>query len=103
MDYIFNTDYIRFSQSVFNDIIATDWNTLSINFSKSSLVDELSDRLEVRVTPCNVWLTNSQHVDGGLVEFYKYSIVNLQEPEELEYFTYFRGHFVDTTKKNNVS
>lgn len=99
MNQVLNTNDSRLAQSVFNNLIAGDWNPLTIDLSKTPLVDQLPDWLQVRVTPCNVRLTDSQHVNGGLVQSHKHSIVDLKQSEQLEHLAHFRSHFVDT--KNN--
>ena len=38
----------------FNYIIACNWSTLSINFDKSSFVDQISNRFQVDWSPSNV-------------------------------------------------
>jgi hypothetical protein len=44
------------------------------------------------------WLltTNSQHVDGGLVELDKDAVVDLPQPEELQNLAHLGSHLVDT-------
>lgn len=99
MNQIFHTNYSRFAQPVFNQLIASNRNALAVNLSKSTFVNQFSNRFEVRITPCNVRLTNPQHVDGGFVQLYEHTIVDLAKAEQLEDFAHFGGNFVDT--KNN--
>ena len=47
----------------------------------------LAHTLQVRVTPCDVGLGNTQHIDGGLVQSDKHSVVDLSQSEQLQYFT----------------
>lgn len=96
MDQVFSTDNFKFAKFVFNDLIASDSNALSINLGESTFVDQFTYRLQVGVSPCNVGFTDTQHVDGGLVEFDENAIVDLAQAEQLEYFTYFWCNFVDT-------
>ena len=86
------------SQTIFNNLIAGNWDTLPIYFSKTSLVDKFPNGLQVRVTPCNVGLTNSQHVDGGFVQLDKHTIVDLEQTEQLEDLAYLGCHFNNTKK-----
>lgn len=71
---------------------------MTVNFSVTSFVHKLFNRLEIGVSPGDIRLDNSQHVDGGFVELDEDSIVDLQQTEQLQYFPYFGGNFVDTEK-----
>lgn len=69
----------------------------------TTFVDQFANWFQVRVSPCNVWLSNTQHVDGGFVQFDENTIVDLTQTEQLQHFTYFWCYFVDTEMewKNN--
>jgi len=84
MDQIFHTDDVVGSQFAFNDVVAGQRNATSTDLGVSSLVDEVSHALQVGVSPGNVWLTDSQHISGGLVELDEDSIVDLEQAEELQ-------------------
>lgn len=48
----------------------------------------------------DVRLDNSQHVDGGFVELYKNSIVDLEETKKLKNLANTRTHSIDTEERN---
>lgn len=49
-----------------NDVIAGEGDAASTGLGETSLVDKISDTLQVGVAPGNVWLTDAQHVQGSL-------------------------------------
>ena len=67
-----------------------------INLGKSSLVDQVTYALQVGVAPGNIGFTDTEHVDSGLVQFDKHSVVDLSQPEKLENLADLRCYFVDT-------
>jgi hypothetical protein len=71
-------------------------DALLVDAAISSLVDKFTDCLEVRVSICNVWFNNPEHLNRGFCEANEDSIIDLEEAEELERFTRLRGDFVDT-------
>lgn len=98
MDQIFSTDNVSVTKFIFNDLIAGNWYTLSFQFSKATFVNQFSHTFQVWITPGDIWLANTEHVNGGLVKFNKHTIVNLSETEQLQNFTNFRCYLVDTKK-----
>jgi len=72
-----------------------------INLGESTLVNQFSDALQVGITPSNVWLADTQHVHGSLVQFNEHSIVNLSQSEELKRLSYLRVDLVNTTNSDD--
>merc|ERR1712180_122208 len=83
VDQILNTDDPTGSQYLFNNFIVTDGNALVVHLCKSSLVDQLSDGLQVGVTPSYERLHQTQHVQGAFVEFHESSVVDLSKTKKL--------------------
>lgn len=86
-------------QLALDEEVVGDGNALSLDLQETSLVDQIPDGLEVGVTPGDVGLTDSQHINGGLVQLHKYPIVDLPQAEELQDFADFGSNFVDTGQK----
>ena len=61
----------------FDNGVACDWNTLTIDLGESTFVDQFADRLEIWISPGHIRLNDTEHVDGSLVKFDKDSIVDL--------------------------
>ena len=62
----------------------------------ASFVHQVPDRFQIRISPCDVWLSNTQHVDGGFIELHKHTIVDLSESEQLHHLSRFWWHTIDT-------
>merc|ERR1719443_2177811 len=97
VDEILHADDSHLAELSLDDVVGGDGGTVSINLDKSTLVDEVTDRLEVGASVGDVGLTDSEHVLGGLVDLDEDSIVDLSQPEELKDLLDLGGHLVDTT------
>lgn len=68
IDEIFNAlNTITGTQFTLDNKVVGDWNTLAGMLHISALVNQLLDRLQGWIAPGNVWLSNTQHIDGGFV------------------------------------
>lgn len=74
----------NFSEGTFDDGVLLEWDSLAVDLSMSSLVDQLSDSLEVRVSPGDERLSDVEHHNSGLVELDEGGVSDLSESEELE-------------------
>lgn len=54
---------------------------------KSTFVDQIANRFQIGITPNDERIGNTEHADGGFVQFHKHSIVDLQKAQELESFS----------------
>jgi len=100
---IFNADKLEFAQVLFNDAVVGNGDSLLVDLPKSSLVDELSNGLQVGITISNVWLDQSEHLSGCLGQFDEHSIVNLSQSQELQDLSGLGVESVDTSDSNNKS
>jgi len=101
MDKVFNTDNVVLAERLFNDRVVVDRNTLLVNLGISTLVDQLTDGLQVGITVGNVRLDQLEHLRGSLVKTDKDTVVDLQKTQKLENLTGLGGNVVDTTDTNN--
>ena len=53
---------MRLTQLPLNDVVAGERNTPSTRLGEASLVDQITNALEVRVAPRDVRLANAQHI-----------------------------------------
>ena len=81
---VFNADDALVAECAFDDGVVGERGSSLLHLAVATLVDEVPDSLEVWVTVGNVWLDDSDHVDGGLVHLDKDGVVDLEETEELE-------------------
>lgn len=81
---------------LFNDWIAGNRYTLPTYFCKSSLVDQFSNWFQIGISPCDIRFNNTKHVNCCLVQLQKYTIIDLLQPKQLKYFTYFGSNLIYT-------
>lgn len=81
IDNVLHTSDADLSKSLINNLIWRQWNSLSVELSESSLVDQALDGLSRWVSVGNVWLNSSKHVHGGLVVFKEDGMSYLEESE----------------------
>lgn len=67
MNQIFHTNDIVLLQTFLDHTVGRQWNSLAIDTAKTSLVNELPDGLQTGVAPCNVRLSNAEHIDCRLI------------------------------------
>jgi hypothetical protein len=96
VDQVLHADNAVLSQVGFDDRVIGESNALLIDLSVSTLVDEFTNRLQVRVSIGNPWLDNLEHLESGLCHANKDAIVDLKETEELEDLSGLWCDLVDT-------
>lgn len=98
VDEILNADDAVLAKGGLNDGVVGQSNTLLLDLSVSTLVDELLDGLQVGVTVGDPGLNNLEHLSDGLGDLQEDTVVDLEETEQLEDLAGLRGHLVDTRK-----
>lgn len=96
VDQILHTDDTELAEALLDDLIVGQGDTLTINLTVTTLVDELADRLQVGLTVGNVGLDKLEHLLGGVGELDKGSVVDLTETEELHNLAGLGAELVDT-------
>ena len=97
VDEILNADDAVFAEVLLDERVVGESNALLVDLSVSTLVDELTNSLEVGVTVGDPWLDDLQHLKGGLGQANEDTIVDLKETEELEDLARLRSNLVDTS------
>ena len=72
---IFNAGKAELAEGSLNNRVVTERNSLAIDLTVASLVDELSDQALGGVSVGNVGLNSSDHVHGGLVKSDEHTVV----------------------------
>ena len=85
------------AEDLLNELIVGKGNSLTVDLSITSLVDEGADGLEVGITVHDVGLDSTEHLNGRLVELNKDGVVDLSETEELKDLADLGVSLVDTT------
>lgn len=96
MDQIFNRDDTIFAKAFLDELVVGQRDALTIDLSVSTLVYELTNALEVRLTIGDPRLDDAKHLESSLGEANKDAVVNLEETKELENFARLGGDLVDT-------
>ena len=93
---VFHADNAVLAEVLLNDLVVGKSNALLVDLSVATLVDELTDSLEVGVTVGDVGVDNSQHLLGGLGETDEDTVVDLEQTEKLQDLTGLGSDLVDT-------
>lgn len=72
------------AEGVLDDLVVGDGNSLPVHFGIASLVDQLADGLSSGVSVGDIWFYLSDHVDGGLIQLHKGSVVELSDSQQLQ-------------------
>ncbi len=101
VDQILNTNDSELTKGLLNDGIVSNGNALLVDLGESSLVNELTDRLEVGVSPGNVGSDPLEHLESGLVQANEGTRVDLGQTEELQDLAGLGGKLVNTLQSND--
>lgn len=101
MNQILHADNAVLAQVVLNQLVISQRDSLLVDLAVSSLVDQLSDGLEVWVAIGDVRVDDSQHFLCGLGKPDEDTVVDLEKSKELENLSWLRGNLVDTLDSDN--
>ena len=101
VDQILHTDNAVLAEGLLDDGVVGQGNTLLVDLSVTTLVDELLDALQVGVTVSDPGLDDLDHLLGGLGELDEDTVVDLEETEELEDLAGLGGDLVDALDADN--
>jgi hypothetical protein len=96
VDEVLDADDAELAEVLLNEVVVGDRQALLVDLSVTTLVDELTDGLQVGVTVCDERLDDLQHLGGGLGEPDEDAIVDLEKTEELEGLALLGVDLVDT-------
>ena len=97
VDQILHADDAVLAKAILNDGVVGKSNTLLLDLSVSTLVDKLTDGLEVGVSVGDPRLDDLQHLEGSLGHADKDTIVDLEKTEELKDLSGLWCDLVDTS------
>lgn len=101
VDQILHADNAVLAEGLLNDLVVGKRDTLLVDLSVTTLVDELTDTLEVGVTVSDVGVDDGQHLLGGLGETDEGTVVDLDQTEKLQDLARLRSNLVDTLDTDN--
>lgn len=96
VDKIFHADNAVLAEVLLNEGVVCERNALLVDLSVTTLVDELTDSLQVGVTVGDEGLDDLEHLNGGLGEADEDTVVDLEKTEELEGLALLGVDLVDT-------
>ena len=97
VDQILNADNAILAKRVLDNGIIGESDTLLVDLSVSTLINELTNSLEVRVSISNPRLDDLQHLEGSFGHANEDTIVDLEETKQLEDLARLWCDLVDTT------
>lgn len=95
---IFNGENIVLAKFLLDDRVVLERNTLLVDLTVTTLVDQFTDGLEVWFTVGDVWLDHLEHLLGGSVDLDEDTRVDLEKTEELHDLTWLWSNVGNTTK-----
>jgi hypothetical protein len=101
VDQILHADNAVLAKGLLNDLVVGERDTLLVDLSVTTLVDELTDALKVGVTVSDVGVDDGQHLLGGLGEADEGTVVDLDQTEKLQDLAGLRSNLVDTLDTDN--
>jgi hypothetical protein len=113
VDKILNGEDIVLAKSLLNDLVVGEGYALLVDFAVAALIDQLTNRLEVRLAAltsdrvstfavnehipiCDVGLNKTEHLLSSPCHLDKHAVVDLEQTEELQNLAGFGCDFVDT-------
>lgn len=101
MDEIFHADDVLVTKSFADDVVVGQSDSLLVDFTKTTFVDEFGGGLESRSAVSDVGLDATEHGHGSVVDFEEDTVVKLTETEKLEDFLGLGVHSHDTSDADN--
>jgi len=98
VDQVLNANNTVLAKVVLDQLVVGESDALLVDLAVSTLVDQLTDGLEVGVAVSDVGVDNGQHFLGSLGQLDEGTVVDLEEPEELEDLARLGGNLVDTAQ-----
>lgn len=83
VNQVFNRLDTVFTQVSFNESVVTQSNSLLVDLTETSLVDQFSNGSQRWVTVSNVWFNQLQQFSGSLSDFDENTSVDLQQSQQL--------------------
>jgi len=103
VDQILDTGNALLTEDTSDDRVVIESNSLSVDLTEASLVDEFADGVASGVTIGNIRLDHADHVDGGAVELDEDTVVELSKSEELHDLLLLGWQLVNTSGSDNKS
>jgi len=87
VNQVFNTNNVVLFKSAFNNVVASNGHSLTIDLSKTTFVNQFSHGLEIGITISNIRFNEGQHLLGSFGKSNKYTVVNLSQSQKSKNFS----------------
>lgn len=101
VDQIFSADQTKAAQLFLDEFVVLELDSLSVDLSISSLVDEVRDSLLGWVSEGDEWLNFLKHFHGGVVKLDESGVVELWESQKSQGLLHVWVVLVDTSDSHN--
>jgi len=101
VDQVFDANDILFAEILLNNGVVGDRQTLSLDLGISALVNQLTDSLQTRITPSDVRIGDTKHLDSSFVQLDKNTVVDLTQTKKLKDLARGRMNLVDATNSDD--
>lgn len=101
VDQVVNRDDAELAQVSLNDSVVGQSNSLLVDLTVTSLVNQLSDSGVRWVTVSNVWLDQLQQLGGSLGDLDEDTSVDLVQSQQLHDLSWLWSNLVDTLDSDN--
>lgn len=96
VDQVLHGDDTVLTQSSLDDLVVRQSNSLGTNLTVTSLVEQLSNGGQVRVTVSDVWLSQLEQLRGSLGDLDEDTSVDLGQSQQLQNLSWLRWDLHDT-------
>lgn len=101
MDQVINGQDTVLTQMLFDDLVVGQGNSLLVDLTVTSLVDQLSGGRVGWVTVSNVWFDQLQKLSSSLGDLDENTVVDLVQSHQLQNLSLLWSHVVDTLDSND--
>ena len=78
MDQVLHADDTKFAQTILENLVVGQWDTLLVDFAVTALVDQVADCFDRRVAVGDVGFHDFEHFGGCFGDFYENAVVDLK-------------------------
>lgn len=101
VDKVLDRDDTVLAKVLLDHAVVRDRDALTVDLGVTALVNELANRLQVRLTVRHVRLNELKHLLRSIRELHKAAVVNLAETQQLHDLLRLRRDVADTAETNN--
>lgn len=101
VNQVFDRDDAKFAELLLNYGIVTQGDALTVDLGVATLVDQLTNGLQVRLSVGDVGFDQLQHLLSGLRQLDKHTVIDLQKAQQLQDLAGLRSNVGNTTQADD--